>query len=80
MLKHPLIEIEALKEKNIWSEVVVHHASEAGIVAIPTTWGFKYTFDEDGYLIKYKACLCARDDLQHTNQDTFAATLAARIF
>ena len=30
--------------------------------------------------MKYKTRLCARDDFQHTQQNTYAATLAARIF
>ena len=40
----------------------------------------KYKLDDKGYLTKYKARLCARGDLQYTEQDTFAATLAARVF
>jgi hypothetical protein len=31
---------------------------------------FKYKFDENDFLIKYKARLIARDDMQHTNQNT----------
>ncbi|KAF2136522.1 uncharacterized protein K452DRAFT_343066, partial [Aplosporella prunicola CBS 121167] len=41
---------------------------------------FKYKFDEHGYLIKVKARICVRGDLQTTTQDTYAATLAFRIF
>ena len=41
---------------------------------------FKYKFDDQGYLIKYKARLCARGDLQQTARDTYAATLAIKIF
>ena len=33
-----------------------------------------------GYLIKHKARLCVRGDLQKTEQDTAAATLAIRVF
>ena len=47
---------------------------------IPLTWVFKYKFDTDGYLTKFKARLCVRGDLQTTEQDTYAATLAARTF
>jgi Reverse transcriptase (RNA-dependent DNA polymerase) len=47
---------------------------------IPLTWVFKYKFDTDGYLVKFKAHLCVRGDLQSTEQDTYAATLAARTF
>ena len=41
---------------------------------------FKYKFDEKKYFSKYKARLCARGDLQKIQQNTYAATLAARIF
>jgi hypothetical protein len=41
---------------------------------------FKYKFNTDGYLEKFKARLCARDDLQSTDQDTYAATLTAKTF
>jgi hypothetical protein len=43
-------------------------------------WIFKYKFDTDGFLTKFKARLCVRGDLQSTEQDTYAATLAARTF
>jgi Reverse transcriptase (RNA-dependent DNA polymerase) len=43
-------------------------------------WVFKYKFDTDGYLTKFKARLCVQGDLQSTEQDTYAATLAARTF
>lgn len=89
MLKHPHsqgfmkaveVEITALQNKNTWTEVSLDHASKAGKTPIPTTWVFKYKFDEQGYLTKYKARLCTRGDLQHTEQDKFAATIAACIF
>jgi hypothetical protein len=41
---------------------------------------FKYKFDENEFLIKYKARLIVRDDMQHTNQDIYAVTLTTRIF
>ena len=89
MLKHPHaegfkqaidVEIKALREKNTWKEVPYDSASKENKKPIPTTWVFKYKFDDQGYLTKYRSRLCARGDLQHTDQDTFAATLAARIF
>ena len=43
-------------------------------------WVYRYKFDENGWLVKFKARLVARGDLQHTMMDTFAATLAARLF
>lgn len=47
---------------------------------IPTTWVFRYKFDEEGCLTKYNTRLCARSDLQKTEEDTYAATLAAKVF
>ena len=43
-------------------------------------WVFTYKFDEDGYLLKYKARLVLRGDLQEQYGDTYAATLAIRNF
>jgi hypothetical protein len=40
----------------------------------------KYKFDTDGHLVKFKARLCVRGDLQPTQQDMYAATLATRTF
>ena len=48
--------------------------------AIPLMWVFAYKFDEDGYLLRYKARLVVRGDLQEQYGDTYAATLAARLF
>ena len=47
---------------------------------IPLLWVFKYKFDTDGYLVKHKARLCVRGDLQKTAEDTTAATLAIKVF
>jgi len=43
-------------------------------------WIFLYKFNKDGYLQKFKARLVVRGDLQEEWGDTYAATLAARIF
>ncbi|KAM4064184.1 reverse transcriptase (RNA-dependent DNA polymerase) [Hirsutella rhossiliensis] len=48
---------------------------------LPLTWVFKYKFDKHGFLIKFKARLCVRGDLQKLgDKDTYAATLAGRSF
>jgi len=47
---------------------------------LPLKWVFKYKFNSDGYLQKLKAQLCVHRDLQITKEETYAATLAARIF
>ena len=48
--------------------------------ALPLLWVFKYKFDGDGYLEKFKARICVRGDLQESFQDNYAATLASRVF
>ena len=47
---------------------------------LPLMQVFTYKFDQDGYLIKYKAQLVARGDLQYTIEDTYATTLTTQIF
>ena len=55
--------------------------AEAKDFVIPTRWVFTYKFDEEGHLIKYKARLVVRGDLQpKQDEETYAATLAARVF
>ena len=47
---------------------------------LPLMWTFVYKFDENGFLNKFKVRLVAHGDLQSTEEDTYAATLAAQIF
>lgn len=47
---------------------------------IPLTWVWRYKTDNNGILLKFKARLCARGDLQSTIHDTYAATLSAKLF
>jgi hypothetical protein len=55
--------------------------SEAESFVIPTCWVFTYKFDEEGYLLKYKARLVVRGDLQpKQDEETYVATLAAQVF
>ena len=54
--------------------------SDVKSTILPLVWVFKYKFDDNGYLVKHKARLCVRGDLQKTEQDTAAATLAIRVF
>jgi uncharacterized membrane protein (DUF485 family) len=44
------------------------------------TWMFKYKYNINDFLIKFKAWLCAREDLQLIKRDTYAAILAAKTF
>ena len=48
---------------------------------LPVMWVFTYKFDEDGYLLKYKARLVVRGDLyKNQKEETYAIILAARVF
>ena len=86
LLKHPHaegfkkaadIEYNALLAKNTWKV----KPKRSGLKLLPIRWVFTYKFDEAGYLIKYKARLVARGDLQEaTGQDVYAATLAFKMF
>jgi hypothetical protein len=71
-------EVQTLQSKGTYEYVKSTHSKETK--PLPLMWVFSYKFDEDGYLAKHKARLCARGDLQTTNQDTYAATLAAQTF
>lgn len=64
----------------MWIEVSITEAQLLNKEVVPLTWIFKYKFDEHGYLIKIKARIYVRGNLQATSQDTYAATLALRIF
>jgi hypothetical protein len=74
-----LTEISALRVKSTWKEIPINEVSKEKVI-IPIMLIFKYKFDENGFLIKYKARLMTRGDMQHTNQNTYAVTLATRIF
>jgi hypothetical protein len=54
----------------------------ASQTVLPLLWVYTYKFDTDGYLLKYKARVCVRGDLQPQSNlhDTYAATLAAKVF
>jgi uncharacterized protein YcfL len=43
-------------------------------------WVFKYKFDINDYLKKFKTRLCVRNDLQSIDQNTYAITLTAKTF
>lgn len=49
---------------------------------LPLMWVFTYKLDEDGYLVKHKARLVIRGDLQdpYLYGDTYAATMAGKAF
>jgi hypothetical protein len=87
MLKHPHragFEAAAMKEyRDLESRKTFGHVLKTlAIKTLPLKWVFTYKFDTDGYLVKYKARICVRGDLQQQSkyQDNYAATLAARTF
>ncbi|KAJ5904672.1 uncharacterized protein N7473_001588 [Penicillium subrubescens] len=84
MLRHPhsegftyaaAIEVKALNAKGTFKEI--NRPTDKGLEVIPLTWVFTYKFDGDRFLVKYKARICVRGDLQKvTNNKKYSATLA----
>ncbi len=64
-----------LKKRNIFSWVKKANQSRISFI-----WVFKYKFDTDDYLKKFKTRLCVKNDLQSTNQNIYAITLIAKTF
>ena len=52
----------------------------SSVKPLPLKWVYKYKTDSSGFVQRFKARLCARGDLQATSLDTYASTLAMRIF
>ena len=86
MLKHPYRqcfvqattkEFDHLKQRGTF-KLTSRSATKSTV--LPLVWISKYKFDDEGYLVKHKAKSCVRGDLQKTEQDTAAVTLAIRIF
>ena len=71
-------EYNDLKRRGTFKSVPKAEAGNKQILSLK--WVFKYKLDSDGYLQKLKARLCIRGDLQITKEETYTATLAARIF
>jgi hypothetical protein len=88
MLHHPLAEEFEAAAKLEWDTVTkkgtYKHVKrpDSNIKVLPLRWVFTYKFGSDGYLIKCKARICARGDLQTLSEflDARATTLAARVF
>jgi hypothetical protein len=74
-----VLEFQTLLEKGTFQYIELAEA-DLTIPPLPLMWVFSYKFDPDGYLLKHKARLVARGDLQSTKEDTYAATLAAQTF
>jgi hypothetical protein len=73
-------EFTALQNKGMFESIPLTPQITSQTV-LPLQWVFIYKFDTDGYLLKYKARICVRGDLQPQSNlhDTYAATLAAKV-
>ncbi|EFZ03308.2 Integrase, catalytic core [Metarhizium robertsii ARSEF 23] len=70
-------EIKSLEEKGTFK--LVDYPEDKQV--LPLKWVFTYKLDDAGYLIRHKARICVRGDLQHhTGDDIYAATGAYRSF
>ncbi|KAJ6061516.1 uncharacterized protein N7446_005636 [Penicillium canescens] len=70
-------EIDSLTEKETYK--VVDRPKDRGKQVLPLLWVFSYKLDQDGFLVKFKARICVRGDLETiTSEEKRAATLAAR--
>ena len=88
MLRHPLAEEFQAAAKLEWDTVTKKDTYKrvkrpgSNVKVLPLRWVFTYKFGSDGYLVKCKARICARGDLQTLSEflDARATTLAARVF
>jgi hypothetical protein len=72
-------EYDSLLAKGTFEEMAIKDTNNAYI--IPNMWVYTYKFDTDGFLERYKARLVIRGDLTRSiYEDTYAATLASRVF
>ncbi len=71
------MEIKGLQRKNTSLEVEFDHESNKKKVPRLNIYVFNDKFDENRYLIKHKALLYCKGDLQNNDQDKFAVTLTA---
>jgi hypothetical protein len=73
------IEYGEIERRGTWKEV--DYPDRLKHQVLPLRWVFTYKIDKNGYLVKFKARICVRGDLQRlTREDTYAATLAAKTF
>ncbi|RKF80986.1 Retrovirus-related Pol polyprotein from transposon TNT 1-94 [Golovinomyces cichoracearum] len=70
-------EYQTLEAKGTWVHVEEKELpNDAEIILV--IWIFTYKFDSDDRLIKFKARIYARGDLQVSKEDAYAATLASQ--
>ncbi len=64
-----------LKKRDTFSWVEKANQSRISLI-----WVFKYKFDINDYLKKFKTSLCVKNDLQSIDQNTYAITLIVKTF
>ncbi len=74
------IEYDAINDKNTWIAVDRFEAQRVKIISLK--WVFIYKIDSNDFLLKFKARIVMRKNLQMINnaQNVYAATLASKIF
>jgi hypothetical protein len=80
---HYFLQAANIEYKGLWDKGTFESTpmNDISLFILPLIWVFTYKVDEDGYLVKFKARLVVRGDLQVAQtKDTYAATLAARVF
>jgi hypothetical protein len=69
---------DAIENRDIWQ--IVNRLDENQQIIL-LKWVFTYKTDSDDYLIKYKARIVIRDDLQMIDpQNVYAITLISKVF
>jgi hypothetical protein len=72
------VKYDAIENRGTWQIV---NRSDGNQQIISLKWVFTYKTDSDDYLIKYKARIVIRSDLQMIDsQDVYATTLASKVF
>ena len=74
-------EYKMITQMGTWTEVPRQESGHQNQI-LPLKWVWSYKFDSGGNLVKYKARICVRGDLQDqwiSFSDTYAATLSARL-
>jgi hypothetical protein len=73
-------EYNTLLRKGLYREINSSNPASQADDMLHLMWVYTYKFNADGYLKSFKARLVARGGLQLTEEETYAATLAAQTF
>lgn len=65
-------EIDGLQSKEMYN--AIPNPKDTGEQILPLMWVFAYKFDADGYLVKLKARICVRGDLETMTKFTTPRT------